>query len=112
MEAATEELDDRRPPTARQQLAFAVALFARKCRGGLDKPPPRPALLERTYSSLGAFAATAAVAAVHSRTLRDEEAPFLIAAWGATATLLFCVPKSPFAQESSMPHRSSRVCLG
>lgn len=64
--------------TLLHSLRFAAALFVTKTRGGVDKRPPTPALRDRLYSALGAFSATAVVASLHARSLKDDHAPFLM----------------------------------
>ena len=77
-------------------------LFFKKFRGG-KRAPPRAPLHEIFWSAFGGFLGIYAVYEVgHFEQFHMEDTLFLVGSFGATAVLIYGVPKSPYAQPRNL----------
>lgn len=76
--------------------------YIQKFRGGKRVPPKAP-YYEVLWSAIGAFLGIFAVYEIgHFQQFRIEDSLFLIGSFGASAILIYGVPKSPYAQPRNL----------
>ena len=79
-----------------------ISSYFQKFRGGKSVPPRAP-FQEVVWSAIGAFTGILAVYEVgHLGRLQMEDALFLVGSFGASAVLIYGVPKSPYAQPRNL----------
>ena len=82
-------------------MEWLLAYFS-KFRGGKRVPAGAP-FHEVFWSTIGSFIGISAVYGIgHIRQFRLEDTLFLVATFGATAVLIYGVPKSPYAQPRNL----------
>uniref|UniRef100_A0A7V4G6G1 HPP family protein n=1 Tax=Desulfobacca acetoxidans TaxID=60893 RepID=A0A7V4G6G1_9BACT len=69
---------------------------------GLTQSPPGVSLREVLWSWLGAFLGIGAVAGLHNALFQGTDQVLLIGSFGASAVLLYGMPKSPLAQPRNL----------
>jgi len=79
-----------------------IVLFFKKFRGGKQSPPRAP-VSEIIWSAIGAFVGIFAVYKMGSLgQLLIEDVLFLVGSFGASAVLIYGLPKSPYAQPRNL----------
>lgn len=79
-----------------------LGTYVKKFLGG-KRPPPRAPLHEVFWSALGAFLGIFAVYGIgHLENLHISDSLFLVGSFGASAVLIYGVPKSPYAQPRNL----------
>lgn len=79
-----------------------IRAYIDKFRGG-KRVPPRAPSLEILWSAIGAFLGIIAVYEIgHFQEFPIEDSLFLVGSFGASAILIYGVPKSPYAQPRNL----------
>ena len=79
-----------------------ISAYLNKMRGGKTAPPRAP-LQEIFWSALGGFIGIYLIYAIaHFNALHMEDSLFLVGSFGASAILIYGVPKSPYAQPRNL----------
>ena len=79
-----------------------VKTYIEKFRGGKQVPPVAP-VSEIVFSALGSFLGILAIYEIgHFSYLHFEDTLFLVGSFGASAVLIYGVPKSPYAQPRNL----------
>ncbi len=79
-----------------------IQSYLEKFRGG-KRVPPRAPYYEVIWSAVGAFLGIFAVYEIgHFEQLHIEDSLFLVGSFGASAILIYGVPKSPYAQPRNL----------